>query len=83
MGKIGQLPAIKSVATSPELQSLPYYSTFLTQLQSTKARLPHPAWPKIETILNDTFEAAFRGDKDPKSLLDAAAAKIDPLLAGK
>lgn len=82
MGKIGQLPAIKSVATAPELASLPYYSTFLTQLQSTKARLPHPAWPKIETVLNDTFEAAFRGDKDVKTLLDAAAPKVDALLAG-
>ncbi len=82
MGKIGQLPAIKSVATSPELASLPYYSTFLTQLQSTKARLPHPAWPKIETVLNDTFEAAFRGDKDVKTLLDTAAPKVDALLTG-
>jgi multiple sugar transport system substrate-binding protein len=83
MGKIGQLPAIKSVATAPELQSLPYYATFLKQLQSTKARLPHPAWTKIETVLNDAFEAAFRGDKDPKTLLDAAAPKVDALLAGK
>lgn len=83
MGKIGQLPAIKSVATSPELTSLPYYATFLKQLQSTKARLPHPAWTKIETVLNDTFEAAFRGDKDPKTLLDAATPKVDALLAGK
>jgi multiple sugar transport system substrate-binding protein len=82
MGKIGQLPAIKSVATAPELASLPYYSAFLAQLQSTKARLPHPAWTKIETVLNDTFEAAFRGDKDVKTLLDAAAPKVDTLLAG-
>ena len=83
MGKIGQLPAIKSVATAPELASLPYYATFLKQLQTTKARLPHPAWTKIETILNDTFEAAFRGDKNVKTLLDTAAPKVDTLLAGK
>jgi hypothetical protein len=70
------------VATSPELASLPYYSAFLSQLQSTKARLPHPAWTKIETVLNDAFEAAFRGDKDVKTLLDEAAPKVDALLAG-
>lgn len=80
MAETGQMPILKTI-TEAELNKVkPYYGTFLRQLKTAKARTPHPAWPKIQDILNTQFAAAFRGEKTPKQALDEAAIKIDALL---
>lgn len=80
MAETGQMPVLKTITEEELTKIKPYYGTFLRQLKTAKARTPHPAWPKIQDILNTQFAAAFKGDKTPKQALDEAAIKIDALI---
>ena len=60
MGKIGQMPVLKSLAGNAELPD--YYPTFQEQLKTANARTPGPAWPKIDEAISNAVLKALRGD---------------------
>jgi multiple sugar transport system substrate-binding protein len=79
MAAAGQMPVRPDVADAA-VKSQPYFQVFFDQLKTARARLPHPNWSKIEAILSDAGQVILRGEQTPQAALDAAAAKIDPLL---
>ena len=79
MAAVGQMPVRPDVADAA-VKSQPYFQVFFDQLKTARARLPHPNWSKIEAILTDAGQVILRGEQTPQAALDAAAAKIDPLL---
>lgn len=81
MATVGQIPASRSAAASTAVTSVPYLAAFMTQLETAKPRTVTPAWPKLDKILTDAFDAALRGTKTASQALHDAAAEIDPLLA--
>lgn len=80
MGKIGQMPVLKSLSGNSELPD--YYPTFQTQLETANARTPVPAWPKIDEAISNAVLKALRGDQPIQAALDDAAKTVDGLLAG-
>ena len=78
MGTTGQMPVIKSVADDPQLPS--YFKTFSQQLQTAKPRPVSPNYGKIDTLLTDAFNQAFRNLATPQAALNSAATQIDALL---
>jgi len=78
MGQVGQMPVLKSLAGDPRLPS--YYGVFAKQLQTAQPRTVSPNWGKIDTLLTDAFNRAFRHQATPQAVLDSAAKAIDPLL---
>jgi len=81
MAKVGQMPVTQSASQSDAVTSVPYLAPYVTQLQTAKPRTVTPAWPKLDKILTDAFDAALRGTKSASQALHDAAAQIDPLLA--
>ncbi len=79
LAEAGQVPVRADVADQA-VKAHPYFQIFFDQLKTARARLPHPNWPKIESILTDAGQVILRGEKTPQAALDEAAAKIDPLL---
>ena len=80
MGKIGQMPVIKSLSGNAELHD--YYPTFQKQLETANARTPSPAWPKIDEAISNAVLKALRGDMEIQAAMDEAAKTVDGLLAG-
>ena len=78
MGKVGQMPVLKSLANDTSLPS--YFQIYNQQLQTAKPRTVSPNYTKIDTILTDAYNKAFRKQMTPQAALDQAAAQIDPLL---
>jgi multiple sugar transport system substrate-binding protein len=83
MSEVGQLTVIPALLENEYFQNHPYYSVFLTQLETAKARTPHPAWSQMEEVLSDAGQLILRGEASPQEALDAAAEEIDALLAGE
>lgn len=79
MGEVGQMPVLSSLATDSRMPA--YFSMFAKQLQTAKPRPVTPNYTKIESILTDAFNRAFRGKASAQAALDAAAQQIDPLLS--
>ncbi|HVU68794.1 MAG TPA: extracellular solute-binding protein [Ktedonobacteraceae bacterium] len=79
MGEVGQMPVLSSLASDSRMPA--YYAMFDKQLQTARPRPVTPNYTKIESILTDAFNRAFRGQAAPQAALDAAAQQIDPLLA--
>ncbi len=83
MATVGQMPVLKTAAEGDNLAKLPeYFGIFLEQLQTSKARTPVATWTKIEQIITDTGTGILNATTTVQAGLDAAVAKIDPLLAG-
>jgi multiple sugar transport system substrate-binding protein len=80
MGKIGQMPVLKSLAGNADLPD--YYPMFQEQLKTAKARTPVPAWPKIDEAVSNAVLKALRGEAEVQAALDEAATTVDALLAG-
>lgn len=78
MGKVGQMPVLTSLSGHAELPE--YFATFSQQLETAKARTPHPNWPLIDEALGNAVLEALRGDKPVQQALDDAAVTIDGLL---
>jgi multiple sugar transport system substrate-binding protein len=57
------------------------YSTYREQLQSARARGPHPQWPEISRAVQTAMQEALTGAKEPDAALADAAKKIQPILA--
>jgi multiple sugar transport system substrate-binding protein len=81
MAKVGQMPVLADLGS--KLTDIePYYGIFAEQLKTARPRLPHPQYPKIETIISTEVQKAFKGQESVQQALDSAAKQVDPLLAG-
>ena len=80
MSKVGQLTVLNSLIEDEYFVDHPYYGTFLEQLQTARARLPHPAYNEIETILGDAAQLVLRGEMSAQEAMDLAAEEIDDIL---
>jgi len=80
MAKVGQMPVLAQLGDG--LTGInDYYAQFVEQLANAKPRPVTPAWPKIDSILQDEVRAAIRGEKSVQEALDAVAEQADELLA--
>ena len=77
----GQMPVLKAAAATDTIKNHPYFGIFLQQLETAKARTPHPNWNKIEEIMTNTGTAILAGKTELQKALDDAVKAIDPLLA--
>lgn len=79
MGEVGQMPVLSSLATDSRMPT--YFSAFAQQLKTAKPRPVTPNYTRIESILTDAFNSAFRGKATSQAALDSAAQQIEPLLS--
>lgn len=79
MAEAGQVP-VRTDITEAAVEMQPYFALFFEQLETAKARLPHPNWPKIEDLLTSTGQMILRGEKSAQEALDELAPQIDSLL---
>ncbi len=80
MASTGQIPVIQSALDDPFIVEHPYYGVYLQQLQTAKPRTPHPAYSRIETIIQDAVQRVLLGEVEVREALDQAAAQVDELL---
>jgi multiple sugar transport system substrate-binding protein len=80
MATVGQMPVLKTAIDSDYVKNHEFYSIFLKQLESAKARTPHPRWSKIEEIMTNTGTAILNGETEVQAGLDAAVQQMDPLI---
>lgn len=78
MAKVGQMSVLEGLDVT-ELND--YYGTFVGQLETARARTPHPAYPRIEEVLSTEVQRAFSGELTVQEALSSAAEQIDALLA--
>jgi multiple sugar transport system substrate-binding protein len=81
MSTVGQLTVLSALLEDEYFTEHPYYPIFLEQLQTARARTPHPRYTEIEEVLSDTAELILRGEVTAQEGLDAAAEEIDSILA--
>jgi len=81
MSEVGQLTVKPALLEDEYFQNHPYYGAFLEQLQTARARTPHPTWTVMEEVLSDAGQLILRGEASAQEALDAAAEEIDSLLA--
>ena len=77
----GQLPILKSLVDSDEVQSNPVWSVYMAQMESAKARIPSPNNSNIQQIWSDMVTNIFVNGTDIAAELQNAAALIDEQLA--
>jgi multiple sugar transport system substrate-binding protein len=86
--KTGNLPTRQSTASSPGYQTemnaaLPDVSTFITNLSNVKQARPQIAtYPQVSQVIGNMIVAVLLGKQQPQAALDAAAAKVNQILAG-
>ncbi len=83
----GDLPIRKSIATpafsASMNKALPGVSTFITNLGNVRQARPQiPTYPQISQVLGTMIVSVLLGKSEPKAALDAAAAKVNAILAG-
>jgi len=76
----GQMPVLKSAVDSDFVKDHDFFGIFLEQLETAKARTPHPNWSRIEEIMTNTGTAILNGTVGVQEGLDEAVQLIDPLL---
>ena len=78
MAQAGVIPTLSSLVGNETLPA--YFATFMVQLETAQARVPHPAWSEMDNAINNAFQRMLNGDQTPQEALDKAAAEIDALL---
>ena len=81
MSKVGQLTVLNHLLEDEYFTDHPYYGIFLEQLQTARARTPHPRYTEIESILNDAAQLVLRDEMSAQDAMDMAAEAIDAILA--
>ena len=76
----GQIPTLKAAGEDPVLSADPFWSVFMEQMKTARARPVHPKYSQMDEIIHRHLEEAFMGVKTPKEALDAIAEEIDELL---
>lgn len=82
MTKVGQLTVLNALLDNEYFTNHPYYGIYLEQLQTARARTPHPAYNEIESVLSEAAQLALRGEMSAQEAMDLAAEEIDSILAG-
>jgi len=77
--EVGQLTVLSAAIESDMIQNHDFFGIFLEQLETSKARTPHPQWTKMEEIYSIAGGAYLNGASFEESL-GAAAVEIDALL---
>jgi multiple sugar transport system substrate-binding protein len=80
MSETGQLTVKSALLETDYYKNHPYYGTYLEQLKTARARLPHPAWNSIEEVLTDAGQLILSGESSAKDALDAAVEEVNALL---
>ena len=84
----GDLPTRQSVSTAPGFTAamntaLPGVDTFIANLGNVKQSRPQIAtYPQISQVLGTMIVSVLLGKSAPQAALDAAAAKVNSILAG-
>lgn len=78
MAEAGVIPTRSDLIGDERLPE--YFGVFLEQLETARARVPHPSWPEMDNAINNAFQRMLQGDQTPQEALDQAAAEIDALL---
>ena len=81
MLEAGQLPILKSLVDSDEVQSNPVWSVYMEQMSSAKARIPSPNTTTIQEIWSEMVTSIFVDGADAAQAMQDAAVKIDEQLA--
>ena len=76
----GQLPILKSLVDSDEVQSNPVWSVYMKQMESARARIPSPNNSAIQEIWSEAITSIFVEGADVAGTLHDAAARIDAQL---
>ena len=77
----GQLPILKSLVDSDEVQSNPVWSVYMAQMESAKARIPSPNNSNIQQIWSEQAIDILVNGADITAELQNAAVLIDEQLA--
>jgi len=79
----GYVPTFYSLMKRPEdyFKVDPFFNVILSQLPYAHFRPGLPQYTEISAAVQDAIQAAVLGQLDPKSALDAAADKVNKLLA--
>jgi len=80
MAEGGLIPVIKSALDTEYIKNHEYFGYFLEQLETAKARTPHPNWTKMEDIYNLAGAEYLTNEKSFEDAFNAAAEAIDELL---
>lgn len=80
MAPTGQIPVIEAALEDPFIVNHPYYGVYLEQLQTAEPRTPHPAWTRIEEVIQTAFQRAVAGEATVQEAFDQAAQEVDTLL---
>lgn len=80
MFEVGQIPVLRSLV--PKLSVDPYYKVFMEQLETARARTPHPKFAQMNDIVHAEVEAALLGLKTPKEALDTITREVSKILGG-
>ena len=78
--EVGQLTVLADAIESDMIQNHPFFGIFLEQLDTAKARTPHPAWAKMEEAYSLAGGAFLNGSSSFEEALGGAATAIDGLL---
>jgi multiple sugar transport system substrate-binding protein len=79
--EVGQLTVLASAVDNDMIKNHPFFGIFLEQLETAKARTPHPSWAKIEEAYSLAGGAFLSGTSSFEESLGGAATTIDALLS--
>lgn len=79
MAEVGVIPTLSGLTGDPAMPE--HFDIFMQQLETAKARVPHPKWSEMDNAINNAFQRMLRGDQSVQEALDQAASEIDQLLA--
>jgi len=75
-----RIAARKDVVDTEYAKKDPFVSTFVQQAPLGIPQPTNAAWPKINDLIGDAFDAVIQGQKTPKEALDEVVAKGQPLV---
>jgi multiple sugar transport system substrate-binding protein len=52
------------------------HAVFAKQMETARARGPHPNWPKVATAIHEAFQKVYTGQEEPEAALAEAAKRI-------
>lgn len=75
------MPALKEVANSARIESNPWLPTYVKLSTNARPLPAHPRWNEISTIITQALDEVYLKGRPVKESLDAAADKVDRILA--
>jgi ABC-type glycerol-3-phosphate transport system substrate-binding protein len=78
---VGNIPARRSLATSPDMASIPNYRVFYASLDNAKSVPAPPGFNKVESIWLRYVTQMTAGEMPVKEALDKAQVELNQVLA--